>query len=274
MGRWNHTLLAVGSSLMLTSSIVQPVYASSSIASADKPIYMMYSGTKTLTANNVNITLVRQKDGSLHLCNEDGKHESMPDASPSMTKSRTTTDFQASIRWDEKKQKFTIKRNDVSAAIKSSGYSSSINNRSKRILLDELRLGGIGIGDSLDYVKSIYGEPTKIGKKGKNYLYDGLYGYEITYGDSFKLDVIDENDGREIIINVVSTANNGLALSNGIKVGSTAGDIFKNFGMPWRTNNDKDGNKSYVYRSIESPKIMFETDKMHVITKIYIIGME
>ena len=187
MGRWNHTLLAVGSSLMLTSSIVQPVYASSSIASADKPIYMMYSGTKTLTANNVNITLVRQKDGSLHLCNEDGKHESMPDASPSMTKSRTTTDFQASIRWDEKKQKFTIKRNDVSAAIKSSGYSSSINNRSKRIPLDELRLGGIGIGDSLDYVKSIYGEPTKIGKKGKNYLYDGLYGYEITYGDSSAL---------------------------------------------------------------------------------------
>lgn len=56
MGRWNHTLLAVGSSLMLTSSIVQPVYASSSIASADKPIYMMYSGTKTLTANNVTQT--------------------------------------------------------------------------------------------------------------------------------------------------------------------------------------------------------------------------
>lgn len=371
MGRWNHTLLAIGSGLLLTSSIVQPAYASSSIVSADKPIYMMSDGAKSLAANNANITLVRQKDGSLHLCNEDssqeylsfagyiggnqydtvyevtrvvmkdpartffiinstigvhpmntgfwivgqqngqwktyvtrdslGKagldlnsphrlsitpqtgtdtfflisnHENMPAAGQPMIQSRITTDFQASIRWDEQKQKFTVKRNDASMARKSSGNSSPINDRSKRIPLDELRLGDIGIGDSLDYVKSIYGEPTQIGKKGKNYLYDGLYGYEITYGDSFKLDIIDENDGREIITNVVSTANNGLALPNGIKVGSPVGDIFKSFGMPWRTNSNKDGNKSYVYRSVGTPKILFATDKMHIITGIYIIGME
>lgn len=376
MGRWNHTLLAVGSGLLLTTSIVQPAYASSSIASADKPIYMMSVGAKTFAANDANITLVRQKDGSLHLCNEDGsqeylsfagyiggnqydtvyevtrvvmkdpaktffiinstigvhpmntglwivgqqngkwktyvtrnslgkagldlntahrltitpqpgtdtlflvsKHESMPAADQPMTESRITTDFQASIRWDEKAQNFAIKRNgDNGKTIASSSalasHVSRINENSKRIPLDQLRLGGIGIGDSLDYVKSIYGEPTKIGKRGKNYLYNGLYGYDITYGDSFNLDVIEEKDGREIITNIASIANNGLAMPNGLKVESPVGDIFKNFGMPWCTISSDDGHRGYIYRSVKMPKILFMTDKTHVITGITIVEME
>lgn len=119
----------------------------------------------------------------------------MPAADQPMTQSRITTDFQASIRWDEKSQKFTIKRNGdngKTTASSSSSRASRINDYSKQIPLDQMRLSGIGFGDSLDYVKSIYGEPTKIGKRGKNYLYNGLYGYDITYGDSFNLDVMEE----------------------------------------------------------------------------------
>lgn len=373
MGRWNHTLLAVGSGLLLTTSIVQPAYASSSIASADKPIYMMSVGAKTFAANDANITLVRQKDGSLHLCNEDGsqeylsfagyiggnqydtvyevtrvvmkdpaktffiinstigvhpmntglwivgqqngkwktyvtrnslgkagldlntahrltitpqpgtdtlflvsKHESMPAADQPMTESRITTDFQASIRWDEKAQNFAIKSNgnNSSAITSSSLHSSRSNDASKRIPLEQMRIGGIGLGDSLDYVKSIYGEPTKIGEKGKNYLYNGLYGYDIMYGDSFKLNVIEENDGREIITDIISVNNNGLAMPCGIKGGSSIDDVFKNFGMPWFTINSKDGPTGYVYRSVGTPKILFFTDKKHVVIGISIIGME
>lgn len=59
--------------------------------------------------------------------------------------------------------------------------------------MDQARIGGIGIGDSIDYVKSIYGEPTYVGQRGKNYLYDGLYAYDMTYGDSFKLSVVENS---------------------------------------------------------------------------------
>lgn len=51
--------------------------------------------------------------------------------------------------------------------------------------------------------------------------------------------VLIESDGTENIVNINSTANNGLAMPCGIKVGSPVGDMYKNFGMPWRTNFKK-----------------------------------
>ncbi|EEX69049.1 hypothetical protein MITSMUL_04119 [Mitsuokella multacida DSM 20544] len=140
--------------------------------------------------------------------------------------------------------------------------------------MDQARIGGIGIGDSIDYVKSIYGEPTYVGQRGKNYLYDGLYAYDMTYGDSFKLSVVENSDGTEEVIDIASTANNGLAMPCGIKVGSSIGEVYKNFGMPWRINSAKSIERNYVYRTQYSPKVVFTTNQQHTITRITIIGME
>lgn len=134
--------------------------------------------------------------------------------------------------------------------------------------------GGIGIGDSIDYVKSIYGEPTSVGQRGKNYLYDGLYAYDMTYGDSFKISVVENSNGTEEVIDIASTANNGLAMPCGIKVGSSIGEVYKNFGMPWRINSAKSIERNYVYRTQYSPKVVFTTNQQHTITRITIIGME
>lgn len=152
--------------------------------------------------------------------------------------------------------------------------SSRINPYSPRMSMEQARIGGIGIGDSIDYVKSIYGEPTSVSKKGKNYLYDGLYSYNITYGDSFTLSVVENSDGTEEVIDIDSTANNGLAMPCGIKVGSQIGEVYKNFGMPWRADSGKNINRHYVYRTQYSPKVVFVTNPQHIITRITIAGME
>lgn len=163
--------------------------------------------------------------------------------------------------------------NSIAYATNTSHSSYKINRYSKPIPINQLKVGGVGIGDSIDYVKSIYGEPSTVGKKVKNYLYEGIT-YDVTYGDSFILKVLIESDGTENIVNINSTANNGLAMPCGIKVGSPVGDMYKNFGMPWRTNFKKDGTYSYAYRTDYTTKILFTTNKAHLITRIDIIGME
>lgn len=161
----------------------------------------------------------------------------------------------------------------ITFAASTSHSSYKINRYSKPIPIEQLKIGGVGIGDSLDYVKSIYGEPSIVGKKVKNYLYEGIT-YDVSYGDSFLLKVLIESDGTENIVNINSTANNGLAMPCGIKVGSPIGDMYKKFGMPWRTNFKKDGTYSYAYRTDYTTKILFTTNKDHLITRIDIIGME
>lgn len=214
------------------------------------------------------------------------KHEGMPDPGQNMTQAKLTTVFRAGIRWDDSAHKFnvyslsqsssadTVKSTKSKKSNATSSSSSRINQYSPRMSMDQARIGGIGIGDSVDYVKSIYGEPTFIGDRGKNYLYDGLYSYNMKYGDSFTLSVVENSNGTVEIIDIDSNANNGLAMPCGIKVGSQVGDMYKNFGMPWRTISDKNSNHSYIYRTQYSPKVVFRTNQQHIITQITIVGME
>lgn len=223
------------------------------------------------------LSIVATGDEAIYLTS---KHEGMPRPDQSMAQAPLTTVFRAGIRWDDSKHNFNVyslSDNSSSSATSSStgsASSSRINQYSPRMPMDQARIGGIGIGDSIDYVKSIYGEPTSVGQRGKNYLYDGLYAYDMTYGDSFKLSVVENSDGTEEVIDIASTANNGLAMPCGIKVGSSIGEVYKNFGMPWRINSAKSIERNYVYRTQYSPKVVFTTNQQHTITRITIIGME
>lgn len=236
---------ALGGTFILTTCIVQPIGYTAEITAPAKPIYMVNKGTQYFDSTSGSTSLL---------------------------------DMQA--RWDDATHNFhvySLSENSSASATSSntsSTLSSRINQYSPRMPMDQARIGGIGIGDSIDYVKSIYGEPTYVGQRGKNYLYDGLYAYDMTYGDSFKLSVVENSDGTEEVIDIASTANNGLAMPCGIKVGSSIGEVYKNFGMPWRINSAKSIERNYVYCTQYSPKVVFTTNQQHTITRITIIGME
>lgn len=55
----------------------------------------------------------------------------------------------------------------ITFAASTSHSSYKINRYSKPIPIEQLKIGGVGIGDSLDYVKSIYGEPSIVGKRSR-----------------------------------------------------------------------------------------------------------
>lgn len=55
----------------------------------------------------------------------------------------------------------------IAYAANTSHSSYKINRYSKPIPIDQLKVGGVGIGDSIDYVKSIYGEPSTVGKRSR-----------------------------------------------------------------------------------------------------------
>lgn len=150
--------------------------------------------------------------------------------------------------------------------------SASINYESQRIPIDQLKIGGIGCGSSVDYVKSIYGEPSKVSEKKKNYLYD-LLGYTITYGDSFHLYVLVEKDGKEDVVNIKTTANNGLAMPCGIKVGSSVREMYQNFGVPYQISMSKNGVIYYTYKTKYTNTVTFLVDNKHIVREISILSM-
>lgn len=372
---WRKNFKSIGSALILTTCIMQPIGYAAEITTPNKPIYMVNNGMKYFDSTNGSVAFTRSQNGILYLSDADGnqlmafqgnrtstdhdavyeitkldmqnptqtffvinatigvhpmntgfwiigeeggkwkplvtretlgragydlnlpqrlsivapgdeaiyltsKHEGMPSQNQSMAQAPLTTVFRAGIRWDDSTHTFNVyslSDNSSSYATSSSSGSASssrINQYSPRMSMDQARIGGVGIGDSVDYVKSIYGEPTSVSQRGKNYLYDGLYSYSMTYGDSFKLSVVENSDGTEEVIDVDSSANNGLAMPCGIKVGSSIGEAYKNFGMPWRTNSGKNIEHNYVYRTQYSPKVVLTTNPQHIITRITIIGME
>ena len=90
----------------------------------------------------------------------------------------------------------------------------------------EVALGGITLGSTMDYVKSIYGEPDETGWTtdtfGNRTLYhrygNGFYLLEGTYG------------GGSSINELTSKANNGLATPSGITVGTTLDTVKSIYG--------------------------------------------
>ena len=129
----------------------------------------------------------------------------------------------------------------------------------------EIAIGGITVGSSADYVKSIYGEPDRITTTYNHALWRGKID-EYYYGDSFHIILSDDK-----VIWLGTTANNGLATPAGIRVGmkvSTLIDVYGN----GKAHRDRYGNIcDYYYRSVKSEysALKFGVDRNGIITAIY-----
>ena len=94
----------------------------------------------------------------------------------------------------------------------------------------ELSLGGITVGSSADYVKSLYGEPDK--DSGVRPGPEGNY-YEYLYGSSLRIH-FDANNNT--IVSIFVTANNGFSTPAGITVGMDADVLTQLYGEPFKND--------------------------------------
>ena len=128
----------------------------------------------------------------------------------------------------------------------------------------ELSIGGIGIGSSGNYVRSVYGNPDNIK------LYD--WGESWTYG-SFEL-VLEKN----AVLSLRSTGNNGLATPAGLAVGMKYSDAYNLYGKADSQGNaqteivrhPKGCDYHYIYFS-SNDMLMILYTKNNVIKTIYIV---
>lgn len=116
---------------------------------------------------------------------------------------------------------------------------------SKPIDTDRAAIGGIAIGSKIEYVRSIYGEPTKIGRSPNGNSIDWYYGdtFQITFAD-----------GRAVF--VCSSGNNGLNTPDDVGVGMKARRVKKVFGRP----SEKlkfDKREVYVYEGAGDWQMIF-----------------
>lgn len=81
---------------------------------------------------------------------------------------------------------------------------------------EDIALGGIQIGATMDRVRSVYGEPDSITQAAKG----GPFGRVITwtYGTSFKIEFAGDTYN---VVGAKTTANNGIKLPSGIGVGDS-----------------------------------------------------
>lgn len=130
----------------------------------------------------------------------------------------------------------------------------------------EFALGGISIkGDvTIDYVRSIYGEPQVVKRS--------QHGAEYSYGDTviIRTSMLNKNH-IECVRSIQTTANNGFSTPSGLSVGMTVEDMLDMYGSPRSEGVSKDGGTRYIYgdkyRS-GSVGIFIETNNQGIITMI------
>lgn len=93
----------------------------------------------------------------------------------------------------------------------------------------DLVLGGVVVGESVSDALGIYGDPEKITVPALNYC-DGILNYGKGFNISYDESKEDPADGT--VVAVDTTAENGVATSKGIQVGSTADDVLAAYGEP------------------------------------------
>ena len=116
--------------------------------------------------------------------------------------------------------------------------------------LRSMSIGGVQIGNSEEYVISIYGNPDSIiydkDLDGTNQL--GSTAYTYVYGDTFKILFCGNNTIPMNVGEVISTAKNGIKTEAGLTVGDTESTITKLYGTEnMETYHDKNGVIKYVY---------------------------
>ena len=95
----------------------------------------------------------------------------------------------------------------------------------KNIEADRAALGGITVGSSANYIKSICGEPKEIKTdydKSKNLTFVTWY-----YGDTFQIRFVNET-----VASLTSSGNNGLTTPDGVGVGMKKSVMRSTYGKP------------------------------------------
>ncbi len=124
---------------------------------------------------------------------------------------------------------------------------------------DELAIGGIHLHDSEEYILSIYGEPDDITYSSspvfgemKKCNYGGSF--FVTYHPSYK-------DGSNIVLDVKTTANNGLKTPPGFTVGSPLAGVIEYYGSSnWSRVKESNGKKSIMFWDGEYKLIRYEAN--------------
>lgn len=106
---------------------------------------------------------------------------------------------------------------------------------------DQIALGGITPGSTLERVKSIYGEPTQIGDD------------EFQFGTGFIVEVKERD--RNIVEKVVTMNNNGIKTPEGVRVGMNESAIESTYGRPDKIDRDT-YDTEYKYRSQDGKREM------------------
>ncbi len=117
----------------------------------------------------------------------------------------------------------------------------------------EVSLGGIPFHSSQDYVRGIYGEPTKE-KVNQSHYWENATEWE--YGDSVWM--VFQSLGMSAM---TVTANNGFSTPAGAYVGMQELFIRKLYGAPSYTGpTSKPYDRMYFYRSEQSPRVGIRFD--------------
>ena len=116
--------------------------------------------------------------------------------------------------------------------------------------LTSMAIGGVQIGSSEEYVKSIYGEPERIeydqNLNGTNNQGSTVYTY--VYGGTFKILFCGNNAIPMQVGEISSTANNGIKTEAGLTVGDNESRIKALYGADnLNIYHEQDGVIKYVY---------------------------
>lgn len=106
---------------------------------------------------------------------------------------------------------------------------------------DELQVGGIAYGTSVEYLRSVYGEPDKI--ETENHFGNRIDEYE--YGQSLEFKIVDD-----YVCRIEVSGNNGFATKAGVAVGMDASILKEKYGEPDRIWGD-----DHIYRSATNPDV-------------------
>ncbi len=119
---------------------------------------------------------------------------------------------------------------------------------------ERMALGGIHVGDTMENVKSILGDPDS-----KDYGFSQMAEKKVAtwaYGNSASIYFF-ENNGEYYVQIVKVDADNGFATPDGIKVGMDEKALKKAYGEPYFYVASKNGAAQYRYRNDRYSQVEF-----------------
>ena len=133
---------------------------------------------------------------------------------------------------------------------------------------EEIALGGIFVGASPEYVKSVYGEPTQ---SESGYDTMGYPTITYTYNDTFKVRFYHGADWWAGVVE--TTANNGIGTPAGVRVGMPASVLDKYYGKAVLDRHNGRLIKSYEGSTGQSTYLDFDIANGKIVS-IRIFGGE